>query len=125
MQRVDLETGSTACLLFDSHPEDLQDTVDLILQIQDQILGNPLALLTLFAHQCGFSSTVKQNARDGIVLGAEVHTKTIEWDDPGKMNMIKWPHDFFHVTTVLHICHNELLFLHYAIGFELQIWKFL
>jgi hypothetical protein len=68
---------------------------------------------------------VEQKARDDVVLGAEVHTQSTKWDDPGKMDMVKWPHDFFHATTVLHICHNQLLFLHHAIDFELQVWKFL
>lgn len=115
------------CLLFDSHRDDLPDTLDLILHNQDHLLpwNHPLGLTVLLVRQCGFSSMVEQNARDKEVLGAEIQTNSTKWDDPGKMDMVKWPHDFFHATTVLHICHNQLLFLHYAIDFELQVWRFL
>jgi hypothetical protein len=115
------------CLLFDSHRDNLGDTIDRIQRKQDNLSpwSHPLLMFVFLARQCGFSSMVDQRARDDEVLGAEIQTNSTKWDDLGKWGMVKWPHDFFHATTVLHICHNQLLFLQHAIDFEIHVWKFL
>jgi hypothetical protein len=121
-----LEAGSATCLLFDSHPEDLTRVVEILqnTQKQESPWYHPLAFFVILTQECGRSSEVKRKESDLEILVAEVQTQSTPWNDLNK-TLIKWPKDFYQATSILHKCHNQLVFLNHAVNFEIQVWKFL
>ncbi|KAF7555027.1 hypothetical protein G7Z17_g2464 [Cylindrodendrum hubeiense] len=85
---------------------------------------NPLALMAMILAECGMTSESKRRDLDNYILSAEVQTRASSWEDPGK-KLVRWPHDFYTVMSILHLCQNNLTFVNHAVEFEITAWEFL
>ncbi|KAH6976425.1 hypothetical protein BKA56DRAFT_589617 [Ilyonectria sp. MPI-CAGE-AT-0026] len=124
--RICLVSSRTTCLLFDATPDDLSriiKAVDGLGSGSKLVKQNPLALIVTILNECGFTSELKREDLDKDVLGAEVQTRASSWEDPGK-TLVRWPHDFYSVMSILHLCQNNLMFVNHAVEFEVAAWEF-
>lgn len=124
--RICLVSSRTTCLLFDATPDDLNriiKAVDGSGSASKLVKQNPLALIVTILNECGFTSELKREDLDEYVLGAEIQTRASSWEDPGE-KLVRWPHDFYSVMSILHLCQNNLMFVNHAVEFEVAAWEF-
>ncbi|KAH7140861.1 hypothetical protein EDB81DRAFT_885565 [Dactylonectria macrodidyma] len=124
--RVDLELSVTTCLLFDATARDLNRVIKTLNGLgptSKLVRRNPLALIVMILVECGATSESKRSDLDKYILGAEVQTRASSWEDPNK-TLVRWPHNFYSVMSVLHLCQNNLMFVNHAVEFEVAAWEF-
>jgi hypothetical protein len=126
IMRISLDDSSTTCLLFDNNESDLQD---LILGVEREwstksAARNPLSILSILLTACGKTSERIRSERDLEILSAEKKTKSTPWEDPNT-GRVQSPDEFVRATSILNLCHNNLVFLKRAVDFEIEVWRFL
>ncbi|OKL56761.1 hypothetical protein UA08_07901 [Talaromyces atroroseus] len=128
--RITPALNTVTCLLFDAQLTDLGRIIESVHNINRD---NPARLsawktafqfLLFLARELGHTSESKRHALDRSILGAEVQTKSTPWDDPSRA-LVRWPNDIHEATSVLHLCHNNLLFVARAVEFEIDLWRWL
>ncbi|KAH7139662.1 hypothetical protein B0J13DRAFT_558313 [Dactylonectria estremocensis] len=124
--RVDLVSSVTTCLLFDATAKDLSRVIKKLNSSGPAfklVRQNPLAFVVMILMECGVTSESKRSDLDQYILGAEVQTRASSWEDPGQ-KLVRWPHNFYSVMSVLHLCQNNLMFVNHAVEFEVSAWEF-
>jgi hypothetical protein len=123
--RITPSSNTVTCLLFDAQPTDLGHILEFVHNINYvSAWQTALHLLIYLTRELGHTSESKRQILDNAILGAEVQTKSTPWDDPSKA-LVRWPNDIHEATSVLHLCHNNLLFVGRAVGFEVDVWRWL
>jgi hypothetical protein len=123
--RVDLATGTTTCLLFDTKTDDLTYLLEALQQrfLEKPAWHNPLAILATLARECGQTSDAKPKVEDDHILRTEVESKLTSWDDPSYI-VGRLPEDFYRLIDDLNKSDNMLASIDAGLAFKIDVWNF-